>query len=71
MPLKRLARIAGLLYFIVGVFGGLAIAFVTATVYVPGDATATTAKVLANSALVRIGVVVPDRLGARSHTHSA
>jgi hypothetical protein len=38
---KRLARIAGLLYLIVGIFGGFAIAYVTARVYVPGDAATT------------------------------
>src|SRR5919202_191913 len=55
--LKRLARIAGLLYLIVGIFGGFAIAYVTARVYVPGDAATTAANVLANAGLVRIGVV--------------
>ena len=35
---KRLARIAGLLYLIVGIFGGFAIAYVTAKVYAPSDA---------------------------------
>jgi hypothetical protein len=55
--LKRLARIAGLLYLIVGIFGDFAIAYVTARVYVPGDAAATAANVLANSGLLRVGVV--------------
>ncbi len=55
--LKRLARIAGLLYLIVGIFGGFAIAYVTARVYVPGDAATTAANVLENSGLLRIGVV--------------
>jgi hypothetical protein len=55
--LKRLARIAGVLYLIVGIFGGFAIAYVTAKVYVPGDAAATAGNVVANSGLVRIGVV--------------
>jgi hypothetical protein len=55
--LKRLARIAGLLYLIVGICGGFAIAYVTAVVYVPGDATTTAANVLANAGLARIGVV--------------
>ncbi|MDQ3810486.1 MAG: DUF4386 domain-containing protein [Chloroflexota bacterium] len=55
--LKRLARIAGLLYLIVGIFGGFAIAYVTARVYVPGDAATTAANVVANAGLVRIGVV--------------
>ena len=54
---KRLARIAGLLYLIVGIFGGFAIAYVLPKVYAPGDATTTAANVLANASLVRIGVV--------------
>ena len=54
---KRLARIAGLLYLIVGIFGGFAIAYVTATVYVPGDAATTAGNIVANSGLVRIGVI--------------
>ena len=54
---KRLARIAGLLYLIVGIFGGFAIAYVTAKVYVPGDAATTAGNVLANAGLVRIGVI--------------
>jgi hypothetical protein len=55
--LKRLARIAGLLYLIVGIFGGFAIAYVTAKVYTPGDATTTAGNVLANAGLVRMGVI--------------
>jgi uncharacterized protein DUF4386 len=54
---KRLARIAGLLYLIVGIFGGFAIAYVTAKVYVPGDAATTAGNVLANAGLVRLGVI--------------
>jgi uncharacterized protein DUF4386 len=54
---KRLARIAGLLYLIVGIFGGFAIAYVTAKVYVPRDAATTAGNVLANAGLVRIGVI--------------
>ncbi|MEO5953972.1 MAG: DUF4386 domain-containing protein [Chloroflexia bacterium] len=53
----RLARIAGLLYLIVAVFGGFAFAYVLARVYTPGDASVTAANVLANSGLVRIGIV--------------
>jgi hypothetical protein len=37
----RLARIAGLLYLIVGIFGGFADAYVPAKVYAPGDAATT------------------------------
>jgi hypothetical protein len=54
---KRLARIAGLLYLIIGIFGGFAIAYVTAKVYVPGDAATTAGNVPANARLVRIGVI--------------
>ena len=38
---KRLARIAGLLYLIVGIFGGFAVGYVTPMLYVPGDAATT------------------------------
>jgi hypothetical protein len=54
---KRLARIAGLLYLIVGIFGGFADAYVPGKVYAPGDAATTAANVLANSGLVRIGAI--------------
>jgi hypothetical protein len=54
---KHLARIAGLLYLIVGIFGGFAYGYVIAKVYAPGDAATTAANVLANSGLVRIGVI--------------
>jgi len=54
---KRLARIAGLLYLIVAIFGGFAFGYVLAKVYAPGDAAATAANVLANADLVRIGGV--------------
>jgi hypothetical protein len=50
---KRLARIAGLLYLIVGIFGGLAVGYATPKVYVAGDAATTAENVLANSGLVR------------------
>jgi hypothetical protein len=53
---KNIARMAGLLYLIVGIFGAFAIIYVTARVYVPGDAATTTANVLANAGLVRMGV---------------
>jgi Domain of unknown function (DUF4386) len=39
------------------VFGGFAVAYVSAAVYVPADAATTAAKVLANAGLVRVGVV--------------
>ena len=54
---KRLARIAGVLYLLVGIFGGFAEGYVEPTMYVPGDAAATAANVVANAGLVRLGVV--------------
>jgi hypothetical protein len=54
---KRLARIAGLLYLTVAVFGAFAHALVRGNVYAPGDAAATAEKVLANDVLIRLGVV--------------
>ncbi len=54
---KRLARIAGVLYLLVGIFGGFAQGFVYPKIYVAGDASATAGNVLANSDLVLAGVV--------------
>jgi hypothetical protein len=54
---KRLARIAGILYLLVGITGGFAEGFVEPKMYVVGDAAATAANVVANTGLVRLGVV--------------
>jgi hypothetical protein len=54
---KQLARIAGLLYLIVGLFGGFAIGYVAPMVYAPGDALTTAANVSANAGLVRASVL--------------
>ncbi len=54
---KRIARIAGVLYLFVGIFGGFAEGFVDPKMYVAGNAAATAADVVANSSLVRMGVV--------------
>jgi Domain of unknown function (DUF4386) len=54
---KRLARIAGFLYLLVGISGGFAEGFVEPKMYVAGNAAATAGNVLANPELVRIGVV--------------
>jgi len=54
---KRLARIAGFLYLIVGIFGGFAIGYATPKVYVGGDAARTAENVLANTGLVRFSVM--------------
>src|SRR5436190_21196029 len=54
---KRLARIAGVLYLLVGIFGGFAEGFVEPKMYAASDAATTAGNVVANSALVRMGVV--------------
>ena len=54
---KRLARVAGVLYLLVGIFGAFAEGFVEPKMYVAGDAAATAGNVVANSGLVRMGVV--------------
>jgi hypothetical protein len=54
---KRLARTAGVLYLLVGIFGGFAQGFVEPKMYVAGDAAATAGNVVANAELVRVGVV--------------
>src|SRR6476646_8832212 len=57
VPPKQLARIAGVFYLLVGIFGGFAEGFVDPKLHVAGNATATAANVVANSDLVRMGVV--------------
>lgn len=54
---QRQARIAGLLYLMVGILAGFAEAYVSGQIYVPGDATATAHNIVANASLVRAGVV--------------
>ena len=56
-PTKRLARIAGFFYLLVAIFGGFAEGFVEPKMYVAGNAAATAGNVVANSGLVRMGVV--------------
>src|SRR5437588_906076 len=54
---KRLARIAGVLYLAVGIFGAFAEGFVGLKLYAAGNAAATAGNVVANAGLVRMGVV--------------
>src|SRR5438067_10744175 len=54
---KRSARIAGVLYLFVGIFGGFAEGYVEPKMYVAGDAFATAGNVVGNAALVRLSVV--------------
>ncbi len=55
--LKRLARIAGVFYLVVGITGGFSEGFVDPSLYVAGDAGATAGNVAGNAWLMRIGVV--------------
>ena len=54
---KKTARIAGILYLLVGIFGGFAEGFVDPKMYVAGNAAVTAANVAANVGLVRMSVV--------------
>jgi hypothetical protein len=54
---KRLARIAGVLYLLVGITGGFAEGFVEPAMYVAGDAAATAETVVANAGTVRLAVM--------------
>jgi hypothetical protein len=54
---KRLARLAGVLYLLVGICGGFAQGYMEPKMYVAGNAAATAGNVVANSGLVRLGVV--------------
>jgi hypothetical protein len=54
---RRLARIAGVLYLLNGIFAGFAFGYVIAKVYVANAAATTAANVVANPGLVRVGVV--------------
>ncbi len=54
---KRLARLAGVLYLLVGIFGGFAEGFVEPKMYVASNAATTAGNVVANAGLVRLGVV--------------
>ncbi len=56
-PSKRLARISGFLYLLVGITGGFAEGYLEPRMYVAGHAAATAGNVVANSGLVRMGVV--------------
>ncbi|GHJ42734.1 hypothetical protein Cs7R123_00760 [Catellatospora sp. TT07R-123] len=56
-PPQRIARITGLLYLGVAIFGAFAFLYVKDLVRVPGDAAATAANLVAHAGLVRIGFV--------------
>lgn len=55
--LKRLARLAGVFYLVVGITGGFSEGYLDPSLYVPGDAAATAGNLAANPGLVQVGVV--------------
>jgi hypothetical protein len=55
--LKRLARVAGVSYFAVGVTGGFSEGFMDPALYVAGDPTATAGNLVASTGLVQLAVV--------------
>lgn len=54
---KKIARTAGLLYFLMGITGMLGILYVPSQIIVNGDAATTVANILANETLYRMGIV--------------
>lgn len=57
-PTKREARLAGLLYLVVALAGPFVLLYVPGKLYVPGDAAATAARILAHEPLFRAQIVV-------------
>lgn len=57
-PTKREARLAGLLYLVVALAGPFVLLYVPGKLYVPGDAAATAARILANEPLFRAQIVI-------------
>ncbi|MBI3660323.1 DUF4386 domain-containing protein [Candidatus Acetothermia bacterium] len=54
---KETARVAGLLYLLLGITGAFSILYIPSAFIVPGDATATANKIVASELLYRIGIV--------------
>jgi hypothetical protein len=57
-PLKRTARLAGLLYLLVTLTAPFVLIYVPGKLFVPGDAGATVDRILAHQALYRASIVV-------------
>ena len=57
-PTKRAARITGLLYLVVVLSGPFVLLYVPGKLFVPGDAAATAARILAGESLYRAHVIV-------------
>jgi hypothetical protein len=54
---KKTARIAGVFYLLVGIFGGFAEGYLEPKMYVAGNAAATVSNIVSNAVLVRMAVV--------------
>jgi Domain of unknown function (DUF4386) len=57
-PMKRTARLAGLLYLLVVILGPFVLIYVPRKLFVSGDATTTAANILAHQTLVRAHIAV-------------
>jgi hypothetical protein len=57
-PLKKTARLAGVLYLLVVVIGPFLLIFIPGKLFVPGDATATASNLLAHQSLFRAFIVL-------------
>lgn len=53
---KKQARVAGLLYLVIGVTAPIGLEYVPSTLFVPGDAAATASRIRASESLLRIGI---------------
>ena len=53
---KRTARVAGLLYLLIGITAPIGLVYVPSKLMVPGDATATANRVVASQSLLRIAI---------------
>jgi uncharacterized protein DUF4386 len=54
---KKAARVAGLLYVLMGIPGGFSLLYVSSVLIVPGDATATINRIKTSELLFRVGMV--------------
>jgi hypothetical protein len=57
-PLKKTARVAGLLYLLVVLAGPFILIYLPNKLFVPGDATATASNILAHQSLFRAHIMI-------------
>ena len=56
-PTSRNARIAGFLYLLLAIAGPVRLMYIPSTLFVPGNAAATTGNIAAHETLFRLGIV--------------